>query len=92
MSEKTAKTKRCCGPNGCGTVINPMFSRKAPKELLLDLAKEVNSPRWCVGSECMGWVEIKTDTNYEFQAVDNETVSCNSGPAVISGYCGLIKK
>jgi hypothetical protein len=57
MKEDEAKTKRCGGPNGCGTLINPASRGKIPQEMLLQLAVEVNSPRWCIASDCMMWEE-----------------------------------
>jgi hypothetical protein len=55
MKEEEAKTKRCGGPNGCGTLINPASRGRIPQEMLLQLAVEVNSPRWCIASDCMMW-------------------------------------
>ena len=55
MTQDEAKTKRCGGPNGCGTLVNPILDGSIPNELLLQLAVEVNSPRWCIASNCMMW-------------------------------------
>ena len=60
MTEEEIRTKRCGGPNGCGTLINPISGGKIPQEMLLQLAQEVNSPRWCIASDCAMWV-IDTD-------------------------------
>jgi hypothetical protein len=70
MKEEQAKTKRCGGPNGCGTLVNPIHDGKLPQVMLLQLALEVNSPRWCIGSECMMW---SADQN-----VEQKKASCDS--------------
>ena len=54
MTEDEAKSLRCCGPAGCGTLINPHVE-KFPKELLALVATEFGSPRWCIASKCMAW-------------------------------------
>lgn len=49
MTEAEALTKRCCGPNGCGTVKRP--DGGPPKWE----AGVVNAERFCVGSACMAF-------------------------------------
>lgn len=51
MTEDEAKTKACCGPEGCGEEMPPTdvitaghFVRHSGKE-----------GRFCIGSRCMGW-------------------------------------
>ena len=39
MTEDEAKTKRCCGPEGCGDYIH----------------KDTQRERYCIASECMAW-------------------------------------
>lgn len=43
MTESDAKTKRCCGPEGCGK----RMSSKSP--YFQDIG------RHCIASECMAW-------------------------------------
>lgn len=40
MTEEEAKTKACCGPEGCGTPVNDGTGRLV---------------RMCIASACMGW-------------------------------------
>lgn len=84
MNEEEAKTKRCGGSNGCGTLINPAISEYMPKELKLQLAKEVNSPRWCIASECAVWV-----VGASGHAIEQAKAAGCGVP--VGGRCGLIK-
>ena len=57
VSEEEAKTKRCCGPEGCGE----REGRPEHKHALRLSAIEVEAatvalmPRMCIGSACMAW-------------------------------------
>jgi hypothetical protein len=42
LTEDEAKTKRCCGPDGCGA---PVFHVNSGEFL----------GRFCIGSACMAW-------------------------------------
>ena len=41
-TEAEAKSKRCCGPNGCG-------------ERLPGMTSNARHERWCIASACMAW-------------------------------------
>lgn len=47
MTEDEAKTKRCCGPDGCGTLVgNPAAKNDIALPVLI---------RVCIGSACMAF-------------------------------------
>jgi len=54
MTEDEAKLKRCGGPPGCGTIIEPNSGGMHHNDVSRAL-NEPNRPRWCVASDCMMW-------------------------------------
>ncbi len=50
MTEEEAKTKRCCGPSGCGTLSAGIY------EQYLTMSGNVSVQlSFCIGSACMAW-------------------------------------
>jgi len=91
MTEDQAKTKWCPfiqfatisgkGIAGVGTNRNEASSGDA----------ELNTK--CIGSACMAWRWVKTDTDYEFGTADNEgKMKVLQSPITKYGYCGLAGK
>lgn len=73
MTEEEAKLKRCGGPPGCGTL-------QDPHGIVNFAGDPVNAPRWCIGSDCMLWVDettVWTDVYGDVKKGDK------------SGCCGL---
>ena len=56
MTESEARLKRCGGPAGCGSVLEPN-SGKMHRDDLWDLLKAPNAARYCIASDCMLWRE-----------------------------------
>jgi len=88
MNEASAKKLRCCGPPGCGTLVSPpMQSRTEIIDMHNKNINNVNAPRWCIRSECHGWVwtitpaQVKADQKGE--TIYNHTIA--------RGHCGYIK-
>jgi len=58
VTEEEAKTKRCCGPVGCGEADAEVLTL-AVKTFTGDyeaLQRAINFvPRMCIGSACMAW-------------------------------------
>lgn len=87
MTDDEAKTKRCCGPEGCGTYEGgkpPLYVSDARGGTFL-LAGQ---PRFCIGAACMAWRTFQTDAI--------TSVDLPSGIAHVEkrdgGYCGLAGK
>ena len=76
MLEEEAKTKRCGGPDGTGTVVNPVTG-KIPQT-------DYSRPRWCIASDCMMWKWSYEDT------ADGEGMHPYK-LSKTKGYCGLAK-
>ena len=61
LTEEEAKTKRCCGPVGCGKILNPGprrfgYQSTGPEERTgLAVASAFAADRVCIGSACMAW-------------------------------------
>ena len=90
MTESEARLKRCGGPAGCGSVLEPN-SGKMHRDDLWDLLKAPNAARYCIASDCMcwRWEEAKPIPN-------PNGITSNEAPYVkgqpIDGYCGLANK
>jgi len=87
--EADARTKRCCGPEGCGR-------RKLPEDihpLASDL--EHRPIRFCIGSDCMAWrfvVEHEPLTQDELHLAGMAGRLAQALKPEIKprrGYCGL---
>ena len=76
MTEDQAKTKRCCGPEGCGDYIH----------------KDTSQERYCIGSQCMAWRSTIDAADATTQKEYVELDLLYPGPETISGYCGLAGK
>jgi len=52
VTEEEAKTKRCCGPEGCGVYEGgvPLLRTDGRRASLVP-----GQPRMCIGSACMAW-------------------------------------
>lgn len=59
MTETEAKQKRCIGPSGTGTTINP-----ATGVNMKDVIGDLCMPRWCIGTDCTGWQVTGTGKGY----------------------------
>ncbi len=75
LTEDEAKSKRCCGPKGCG-------------ELALGTADHAAGVRFCIASICMAWrkvdqVGIGPNGEKRERDLDGRT------KWVDRGYCGL---
>lgn len=53
MTEEQAKTRRCCGPEGCGAYppTPPNYINEDGEEIAYIPSNE----RFCIGSACMAW-------------------------------------
>lgn len=60
MTEEEAKTKRCCGPEGCGEYVRPIAYLSEPGGPVVQLPGQ---PRICIGSACMAWRHDTTTVN-----------------------------
>ena len=80
MTEGEAKQKRCGGPDGTGTTINPSSGQNMKGVIV-----EGCMPRWCIASDCMMW-QWNIGINRELAA----TGDINRDD--YEGYCGLINK
>ena len=85
VTEEEAKTKRCCGPEGCGSI-----GRFAPPQPVptgvLGVGYSINGPQllysMCIGSACMAW--------RWFGVVSTMLVDVNLPPPK-HGYCGYAR-
>ena len=86
MTEEEAKTKHCCGPEGCGSREENKFGYPKPtasnSELLRYTIGSTMMPRMCIGSACTAWRKLKRRESQTSQ-VDNRTTW------IETGYCGL---
>lgn len=75
IDEEGARALRCCGPEGCGTLL--MAAGTSEKHF-----------RYCVGSKCMAWrkhdqIGIGPDGKKRDRDMDGRT------KWIDRGYCGL---
>jgi len=77
VTEEEAKTKRCCGPNGCGRLQDDLSG--SPD----------NAPRYCIGSACMAWRHAPVSFT---QVNDNGKTVQIEGRSYTDFYCGLAGK
>lgn len=80
MTEDEAKTKRCCGPDGCG------FTDPRQADCL-------NGERWCIGSECVAWrwtdQQTLADAQDWIHADPTRLLQDFKPRNPTKGYCGL---
>jgi len=86
MTEEEAKTKRCCGPEGTGTTINP-----DTKVNMKEVITGVCIPRWCIASDCMGWQWVKGKGNTPHMTEKAQAKVDALPQDQRHGYCGLAK-
>lgn len=55
LTESEAKTKRCCGPEGCGV---PNLTAEERK-ILQGGGSAIFLTRMCIGSLCMAWRDLE---------------------------------
>lgn len=94
MTEEEAKTKRCCGPSGCG------FTTGAENHIAYhdgstgELMAAVVPIRWCIGSACMGWrrlprPEYDPDVQLQYHGSSLKDIERMK---LSAGFCGLAGK
>ena len=83
MTEEEAKTKQCCGPEGCG---QPMAWE--PSQSMGGVGGQMKPmrgfKRLCIGSACMAWRWDKQEVNLPSRPALGENVT-----TLAIGHCGL---
>lgn len=80
MTEDEATSKRCCGPEGCGTFGNPK--------------ENGTCDRYCIGSACMAWRWFRSPDDAASETEFQKSCSGPDQDKIVEpdGFCGLAGK